>query len=71
MDQTTIDLDYARIAEIDAMFERASCGGKSRWGSWMVEAANEREALVNLLQDAGCKIEHKYLARTVSGRKVD
>lgn len=31
-----------RISEIDAMFE-----GATGWGSWMVEAANERKALAN------------------------
>lgn len=49
-----------RVAEIDAMFEQAT-----GWGSWMVECANEREALANQLG-----IEHKYLARTDTGGRV-
>lgn len=55
-----------RINEIDAMFEDAR-----GWGSWMVEAANEREHLVNMLRKQGVDIEHKYLARTDSGHRVD
>lgn len=50
-----------RIAEIDAMFE-----GASGWGSWMVEAANEREELANRFG-----FEHKYLARTAAGGRTD
>lgn len=56
----------ARIAEIDAMFEAAT-----GWGSWMVECANEREALVNRLAKAGVMVEHKYQARTDNGGRVD
>lgn len=55
-----------RIAEIDAMFETAR-----GWGSWMVSAANERERLVNSLRETGFQIEHKYLARTASGKRTD
>lgn len=50
-----------RIAEIDDMFEQAVS-----WGSWMVDAANERERLA---EQAG--IEHKWLARTGSGGRTD
>ena len=50
-----------RIAEIDAMFEAAT-----GWGSWMVMAANEREALADLFG-----FEHKYQARTASGARTD
>lgn len=51
----------ARIAEIDAMFERAI-----GWGSWMVEAANEREALATKYG-----LPHKHQARTADGGRVD
>jgi hypothetical protein len=37
-----------RIAEIDDRFPKAT-----GWGSWMVEAANEREGLVNALRKEG------------------
>jgi hypothetical protein len=50
-----------RIAEIDSMFEKAI-----GWGSWMVEAANEREALANKFN-----LPHKHLARSGSGGRVD
>ena len=50
-----------RVAEIDAMFEAAT-----GWGSWMVMAANEREALADLFG-----FEHKYQARTASGARTD
>ena len=33
----------ARIDLLDRLFERATC-----WGSWMVDAANEREALIRI-----------------------
>lgn len=56
----------ARIAEIDAMFDRAT-----GWGSWMAMGANEREVLVGGLREAGVEIEHKRLARTASGRRTD
>lgn len=56
----------ARIAQIDAAFEAAT-----RWGSWMVMSANERERLVNDLRKNGHDIEHKYLARTASGGRID
>ena len=55
-----------RIAEIDAMFETAT-----GWGSWMVSAASEREALVNELRKSGHNIPHKYQARTSDGGRVD
>jgi hypothetical protein len=51
----------ARIAEIDAMFE-----GATGWGSWMVEAANEREALADKFG-----LPHKYQARTSAGERTD
>jgi len=63
MDEQTV---RRRIAEIDAMFEDAA-----GWGSWMVEAANEREALVDRLIAAGHAAEHKHLARTAGGARVD
>lgn len=50
-----------RIAEIDAMFEAAK-----GWGSWMVGAANDREALALKFGFA-----HKYQARTPGGGRVD
>lgn len=57
----------ARIAEIDADF-----GAANGWGSWMVSAANERERLVNALRAEGDQtVEHRWLARTGSGGKVD
>ncbi|OAF05484.1 hypothetical protein AYJ54_00835 [Bradyrhizobium centrolobii] len=57
----------ARIAEIDDMFENAKA-----WGSWMVSAANEREALVNSLKSRwGEEIQHKWLARTAGGGRTD
>jgi len=55
-----------RIAEIDAMFESAN-----GWGSWMITAANDREALVNTLNKAGRNIEHKHQARLASGKRTD
>ena len=51
----------ARVAEIDAMFE-----GATGWGSWMVSAANEREALADQFG-----FEHKHQARTASGGRTD
>jgi hypothetical protein len=48
------------VAEIDAKFE-----GAAGWGSWMVEAANEREALANKYG-----WPHKNRARTGSGGRV-
>ena len=50
----------ARIAEIDAKFESAT-----HWGSWMVEIANEREALALKFGFA-----HKNQARC-GGRRTD
>jgi hypothetical protein len=50
-----------RIAEIDAMFASAT-----HWGSWMVEAANEREHLATRFG-----LEHKNLARSADGGRVD
>lgn len=49
-----------RIAEIDAMFD-----GATGWGSWMVMAANEREALADKFG-----LEHKWQARC-GGRRTD
>lgn len=57
----THEIARLRIAEIDKMFEEAT-----GWGSWMITAANEREALANRFG-----FEHKYLARTSSDRSVD
>jgi len=54
-----------RIAEIDAMFEKST-----GWGSWMVSAANEREAMVNKLRADGILMPHKYQVRTASGGRV-
>lgn len=55
-----------RIAAIDALFDSAT-----GWGSWMVSAANEREALVARLQAAGEAIEHEHLARNMWGGRID
>ena len=48
-----------RLAEIDAIFYAAT-----HWGSWMIELANEREALAEKFGFA-----HKHLARA-AGRKT-
>ena len=53
---------FERIAEIDKEFEEAP-----GWGSWMIMAANEREALVEWLRAKGHKVEHKYQVRTGTG----
>lgn len=50
-----------RIAEIDKMFEEAT-----GWGSWMVECANEREALADKYN-----LPHKHLARNADGSRTD
>ena len=55
------DQAIARIAQIDAMFE-----GATGWGSWMVECANEREALATKFD-----LPHKHQARTGSGGRID
>ncbi len=57
----TIEEAITRIEEIDHSFENAT-----GWGSWMVEAANEREALANKFN-----LPHKHLARSGSGGRVD
>mgnify|MGYP003347831795 FL=1 len=62
-EQTTA---LARIAHIDAMFE-----GASRWGSWMVMYATEREVLAKRLRAVGHQIEDKWLARGSDGSRVD
>jgi hypothetical protein len=49
-----------RVAEIDAMFEKAT-----GWGSWMVMCANEREDLANQFG-----LEHKWQARC-GGKRTD
>lgn len=49
---------FSRIAELDRMFD-----GALGWGSWMVEAANEREGLVNQLRTIGHDVEHRFQAR--------
>ena len=51
----------ARIAQIDAMFEAAT-----GWGSWMVMAANEREALATRFE-----LPQKHQVRTASGNRTD
>lgn len=56
-----IETAKARIAEIDALFETAT-----GWGSWMVMAANEREALTDRFG-----LPHKYQARTAAGGRTD
>lgn len=58
---STLEEAQKRIAEIDAKFEAAK-----GWGSWMVSAANEREALANRYN-----LPHKYQARTASGGRTD
>ena len=58
---TTREEAAKRVAEIDAMFE-----GATGWGSWMLMAANEREALADRFG-----FEHKYQARTASGGRTD
>lgn len=64
-DPATIE-KIARIKQIDAMFRDAS-----GWGSWMVTAANEREALVNQLNNEGHSLKHNYQARSSTGGRVD
>jgi len=64
------DPRFIRIAKIDAMFTQALIDGID-WGSWMVEAANEREGLVKALRKEGHQIEHKHLARSDTGGRVD
>jgi hypothetical protein len=59
-------LTELRIAEIDSLFAEAT-----DYGSWMVEAANERESLVNALIKEGHQIEHKHQARSGAGGRVD
>jgi hypothetical protein len=56
----------ARIAVIDSWFADAT-----GWGSWMVEMSNERRALVDRLRTAGEADEHRHVARTASGGRVD
>ena len=60
------DRRLTRITEIDSWFTEAT-----GWGSWMVEAANEREELVNALRKEGHRIEHKYQAQSSTGGRVD
>jgi len=55
-----------RIAQIDAMFERAT-----GYGSWMVMSANEREDLVDRLRANGVMVEHKHQARLADGSRTD
>lgn len=56
----TLETATRRIAEIDKMFEEAT-----GWGSWMVECANEREALADQFG-----LPHKYQARC-GGQRTD
>ena len=65
MNQKQIDSAEFRVAMIDLQFEAAT-----GWGSWMVDLANERENLVDLLKLAGVQIEHKYQARTSGGGRI-
>ena len=66
MTERTREEMLKRIDEIDAMFDKAT-----GWGSWMVMAANEREALVNHLRSKWqMDIKHENLARTSDGRRV-
>lgn len=58
-------LDLHRIDEIDSWFQTST-----GWGSWMVAAANEREAIVNRLNRNGLAVQHKHLARTGDGKSV-
>ena len=51
----------ARIAEIDEMFATAK-----GWGSWMVAAANEREALADRYG-----LPQQFQARTSAGDRTD
>ena len=53
-----------RIAEIDAMFERAA-----GWGSWMASASSERHGLVEQLRKLGIKAEHKHVMKA-GGRRI-
>ena len=55
-----------RIAQIDRDLESAT-----GWGSWMVMAANEREALVDRLRADGVMVEHQYQARLAASARVD
>jgi hypothetical protein len=57
----TRDEAVTRIAEIDKMFEEATC-----WGSWMVMCANEREALAT---EFG--LSQRFQARTAGGGRTD
>ena len=65
MTRDEIDNAELRVAQIDRDFKTATT-----WGSWMVDLANERENLVNLLKSVGVQIEHKYQARTSGGGRV-
>jgi hypothetical protein len=65
MTQDEQDAALKTIAQYDEMFDRAT-----GWGSWMVEAANDRERLVNKLNANGHEIEHKNLARTADEGRV-
>jgi hypothetical protein len=56
----TKDEAFARIVDIDKMFDEAT-----GWGSWMVEAANEREDLANKYE-----LPHKWQARC-GGERTD
>jgi hypothetical protein len=62
------DPRLTRIATIDAEFATIP---ETEWGSWIVEAANERESLVKALRKEGHQIEHKHLARSGTGGRVD
>lgn len=55
-----ISSDISRVSEIDKMFDEAT-----GWGSWMVECANEREALATKHG-----LPQKHQARTSTGGRT-
>ncbi len=59
--EATLEGAKARIAEIDKLFSEAK-----HWGSWMVECANEREALADRWG-----LPHNHQARSSTGGRVD
>ena len=65
MTSEQITVAILRVGQIDRHFK-----GATAWGGWMVDLANEREVLVNLLKSAGVPIEHKYQARTSGGGRT-
>ena len=65
MTEFNIGAAQLRVIQIDAMLE-----DQTGWGSWVVEAANERENLVNQLRLKGYDVKHKHLSRTSNGGRV-